>query len=94
MRRSPPGAIEGVVNYLRPVVRMVAGKPGDKVTNVIKTNVAKGVKKLPGLDPILSEKAKTGDLKIVGGIYDLATGKVEMRLGGCPKTLIDFLSAA
>lgn len=77
-KETLPGAIEGVVNYLRPVVRMVAGKPGDKLENVTKANVAEGVKKLSNLDPILAPKVKSGDLKIVGGVYHLATGKVEM----------------
>lgn len=77
-KESLPGAIEGVVNYIRPIVRMVAGKPGDKLMNVTKANVTEGVKKLKGLEPILAKKAKDGDLLVVGGIYDLATGKVEM----------------
>lgn len=77
-KETLPGAIEGVVNYLRPVVRQVTGKPGDKLSNVIKANVVEGVKKLQGLDPILSKMAKAGELKVVGGVYDLASGKVEM----------------
>jgi carbonic anhydrase len=77
-KEALPGAIEGVVNYIRPIVRMVAGKPGDKLMNVTKANVTEGVKKLKGLEPILAKKNKSGDLLIVGGIYDLATGKVEM----------------
>jgi carbonic anhydrase len=75
---SLPGSIEGLVNYIRPVVRMVAGKPGDKLNNVIKANVLEGVKKLQTLDPILSQMANSGELKVVGGVYDLKTGKVEM----------------
>ncbi len=77
-KESLPGAIEGVVDYIRPVVKMVAGKPGDKLTNVIRTNVTEVVKRLQGLDPILSKKVKAGELKVVGGVYDLKTGKVEM----------------
>jgi carbonic anhydrase len=72
------GSIEGMVDYIRPVVRMVAGKPGDKLANVIKANVTEGVKKLQGLDPILSKMVKSGELMVVGGVYDLKTGKVEM----------------
>jgi carbonic anhydrase len=72
------GSIEGVVDYIRPVVRLVAGKPGDKLANVIKANVTEGAKKLQVLDPILSKLVKSGELKIVGGVYDLKTGKVDM----------------
>ena len=77
-KKSLPGSIEGLVDYIRPSVRMVAGQPGDKLANVTKANVLAGVKKLSELDPILSKFAKSGELKIVGGVYDLATGKVEM----------------
>lgn len=73
-----PGAIEGVVNYIRPAVRSVVGKPGDKLDNVIKANVQEGVKKLLALEPILTKFVKSGELKVVGGVYDLATGKVEL----------------
>jgi carbonic anhydrase len=77
-KKSLPGSIEGLVNYIRPSVRMVAGRPGDKLANVTRANVLAGVKRLSESDPILSTLAKTGELKVVGAIYDLATGKVEM----------------
>jgi carbonic anhydrase len=73
-----PGAIGDLINPIRPVVKMVAGQPGDKLTNVIRANVQEGVKRLEGLDPILSKLVKAGELKVVGGTYDLRTGKVEM----------------
>lgn len=77
-KKALPGSIEGLVDYIRPSVRMVAGQAGDKLTNVTKANVLAGVKKLAELDPILSKFAKSGELKIVGGIYDLGTGKVDL----------------
>jgi carbonic anhydrase len=77
-RKSLPGSIEGLVEYIRPSVREVAGKPGDKLANVTKANVLAGVKKLSESEPILSKYVKSGELKVVGGVYDLATGKVEM----------------
>jgi carbonic anhydrase len=77
-RKSLPGSIEGLVDYIRPSVRAVAGQPGDKLANVTKANVLAGVKKLSELGPILPELVKSGELKIVGAIYDLATGKVEL----------------
>ena len=73
-----PGAISDLIDPIRPVVRMVAGQPGDKLTNVIKGNVKEGVKRLEGLDPILAKLVKSGELKVVGGVYELSTGKVEM----------------
>ena len=77
-KKSLPGSIEGLVDYIRPSVRMVAGKPGDKLANVTKANVLNGMKKLSESDPILAKYVKSGELKVVGAVYDLATGKVEM----------------
>jgi carbonic anhydrase len=77
-KKALPGSIEGLVDYIRPSVRMVAGQPGDKLANVTKANVLAGVKTLSELDPVLSKFAKSGELKIVGGVYDLATGKVDL----------------
>jgi carbonic anhydrase len=77
-KKSLPGSIEGLVDYIRPSVRMVAGQPGDKLANVTKANVLAGVKKLSEAEPILSKFVKSGELKVVGAIYDLATGKVDL----------------
>jgi carbonic anhydrase len=73
-----PGAIGELINPIRPVVRMVAGQRGDKLTNVINANVKEGVKRLKSLDPILSKLVNSGELKVVGGVYQLSTGKVEL----------------
>jgi carbonic anhydrase len=73
-----PGAIGELINPIRPVVRSVAGEPGDKLTNVINANVKEGVKRLQSLEPILSKLSNSGELKVVGGTYQLSTGKVEL----------------
>lgn len=77
-KKALPGSIEGLVNYIRPSVRMVAGKPGDKLMNVTKANILVGVKKLSESAPILAKYVKSGEVKVVGAIYHLDTGKVEM----------------
>jgi carbonic anhydrase len=73
-----PGAIGDLINPIRTVVRMVAGQPGNKLANVITGNVKEGVKRLKGLNPILSKFVGSGEMKVVGGVYELSTGKVEM----------------
>jgi len=37
-----------------------------------------GVERLKGLEPILATPVKEGKLKVVGGVYDLRTGKVAL----------------
>jgi carbonic anhydrase len=73
-----PGSIGQLIDPIRSAVRAVAGHPGDKLTNVTKANVEQGVKRLEGLDPILSKLVKSGELKVVGGTYELRTGLVKI----------------
>lgn len=73
-----PGAIEGLVDVIRPAAAIAAGQPGDKVENAIKANVQKCVETIKGLDPILSKFAGSGELKVVGGVYDLKSGRVDL----------------
>jgi carbonic anhydrase len=73
-----PGSIGDLINPIRPVVKTIKGLPGDKLTNAIKANVLEGVKRLEGLAPIISKMVKSGEVKVVGGVYELSTGKVEM----------------
>jgi carbonic anhydrase len=73
-----PGSIGELINPIRPSVTAMAGRPGDKLNNVIRANVEEGVKRLRGLDPIISKVAKTGELKVVGAVYELRTGTVAL----------------
>ena len=66
-----PGAIRDLVDLMRPAAQAVRGQPGDKLENAIKANVKQGVELLKGLDPILSKLVKTGELKVVGAVYEL-----------------------
>ncbi len=75
---SLPGSIEGLVDVIRPAVAAVDQLPGDKVENVIKANVRKCTETIKSLDPILAKLAASGDLKVAGGVYDLATGRVAL----------------
>lgn len=73
-----PGAIEGMVDYIRPVVHEVRGEPGNKLVNVTKQNAITNAKRLESLGPILPEFVETGKLKTVGAYYEMSTGKVEI----------------
>lgn len=73
-----PGSIGQLIDPIRPAVLAVKGRPGNKLNNVIRANVEKGVDRLKTLDPILSKLAKSGELKVVGGSYELRTGQVEL----------------
>jgi carbonic anhydrase len=69
--------IREIVKELEPAVRASRGMPGDPVENAVRENVKLVMKKLAA-SPELSAMVKSGELKIVGGIYDLDTGTIEM----------------
>jgi len=73
-----PGSIGELVELVKPAVVAAKGRPGDKLTNVIRANVERCVARLKGLDPIVSKFAASGELKIVGATYELKTGVVEI----------------
>jgi carbonic anhydrase len=75
---SLPGAIDGLIELVKPAVVKSRGMPGDALENAIRTNVELGVERLRGLEPILAPRVKDGTLKITGGVYDLKTGLVTL----------------
>ena len=73
-----PGHLPSLVNALAPAVKASADQPGDKLANAIRQNVKDVTAKLKSATPILSAAATDGKIKIIGGIYRLASGKVEL----------------
>ena len=73
-----PGHLPSLVASLAPAVKAVSGKPGDLLDNAIRQNVIDNVAKLTSATPILSAAVEQRKLKIVGGIYRLRDGRVEM----------------
>jgi carbonic anhydrase len=71
-----PGAIKDLVSTIKPAVVKAKGQKGDELDNAIKANVGIGVERLKTLEPILANPVKKGRLKVVGGVYDLRTGRV------------------
>src|SRR4051794_17888072 len=73
-----PGHLPSLVNALAPAVKATKDKPGDLLANATRQNVIDVVGRLKSATPILSAAAAEGKIKIVGGIYRLDTGKVEL----------------
>lgn len=73
-----PGAINDLVNTIKPAVLASRGKPGNQLENAIVANVQRGIDRLDDLQPIIQPAVKSGRIKVVGGVYDLASGKVQM----------------
>jgi carbonic anhydrase len=75
---SLPGAIDGLVELIKPAVAKSKGMPGDPLENAIRQNVRIGVERLRVLEPILAPKVKAGTVKVVGGVYNLSSGAVTL----------------
>jgi carbonic anhydrase len=71
------GDVGPMLAELKPAVEASKGMPGDPVENAVRENVKLVAKNLAD-SPELSPMVKSGELKIVGGIYDLDTGKIEL----------------
>jgi carbonic anhydrase len=75
---SLPGAINGLVELIKPAVTRSKGMPGDLLENAIHQNVHIEIERLQGLEPILAPRISAGQVKVAGGVYDLHTGAVTL----------------
>jgi len=72
-----PGHLPHLVDHIAPAVKTAMGEPGDLLANAIRENVLLNVQKLQTASPILSDYVAQGKVRVVGGIYKLADGRVE-----------------
>ncbi|MDZ8186691.1 MAG: carbonic anhydrase [Nostoc sp. ChiSLP02] len=72
-----PGRIGSLIEAIRLGVERSKNQPGDKLENACKANVLVQVETLKS-SSVLSELIDAGKLKIVGGYYDLDTGRVTL----------------
>jgi carbonic anhydrase len=72
-----PGDVGPMLRELAPAARAAKKMKGDTVANAVRENVLMIVKKLEN-DERLAAMVKRGDVRIVGGIYDLTSGKITL----------------
>ncbi len=72
--------IEKLIHYIEPAVKeaKTMREVPDLISECIDINVKLQAKNLMKNSRLLEEKVASGELKIVGGVYDLATGKVKI----------------
>jgi carbonic anhydrase len=73
-----PGHIQVIASKLDQAVRRAKAVGGKRTTEVAIENVKLNVAELRQSTPIIRKLADAGQLKIVGGLYDLETGKVSL----------------
>lgn len=71
-----PGHLPSLVAAIKPAVDAVQGQSGDVLTNAIRRNVTLNVEKLKTAGPILSAAAADKKIRVVGGVYELRSGRV------------------
>jgi carbonic anhydrase len=74
-----PGHLPGLIDQLKPAV-LAAQKtlPTDLLAASIIENVRQNVQHVTAAKPILSDMIAAGKIKVAGGVYDIATGKVSL----------------
>lgn len=74
-----PGSIGTVVAPIIPAVRSLESGPG-LADRAVAANVERVVSRLKSAKPIISRAVTERKLKVVGAVYDLASGKVDFRV--------------
>jgi carbonic anhydrase len=70
--------LPALVHALTPAVDAAQKQPGDLLANAIRGNVAMNVDRLKTTAPILKTAVDDKKIRVVGGIYELKTGRVEL----------------
>lgn len=73
-----PGHIQTLTTAITPAVRAVAHMKGNQSDNAVRKNVILNVEKLRRAAPIFSRLVAEKKVRIVGGVYNLETGKVNI----------------
>lgn len=74
-----PGHLPELVRAIKPAVRMAQAHQGaDLVAQATIENVRLNTNRLALSKPLIGQYVKSGKVKVVGGIYDLATGKIAL----------------
>jgi carbonic anhydrase len=72
----PPNAIGVIVDAIRPAIEHVANEPGNLLNNAVVENVRQAVASLVHSDEIVAPRVADGRLKVLGGVYELTSGRV------------------
>lgn len=72
-----PGHLPALVDAMKPGIEAaIARKPADLVQEATIENVRHNVRRLQTAKPIVAELVAAGKVKVVGGVYDIASGRV------------------
>ncbi len=72
------GHIANLVEAITPAVESTRDLPGDHVEHAIRANVMRNISTICDSEPFLKPLISQGNLKVVGGRYDLDSGEVTL----------------
>ncbi len=78
---NPPGHVVTLINAIKPAslyAKEKAGSDEELLDIAVRKNVLEQVNLLRGLEPVLSRRFDKGEVLIVGAVYNLHTGAVEL----------------
>jgi carbonic anhydrase len=73
-----PGHIANLVTAVAPAAKATQTLPGDWLDNAIAENVRRNVAAMTARSTIIAGAVSAGDVEVVGGIYELHTGRVTL----------------
>lgn len=73
-----PGHLNLLVDAIAPAIKQARAEGGDVLQHAIDDNVKHVVGQLKNSQPLLAPAINDGKAKVVGGIYRLATGKIDL----------------
>ncbi len=73
-----PGHMPSLVTGIAPAVKAVSQQGGDTLSKAIRQNVVDTIAKLSSATPILSAAVEQRKIRVVGGVYRLEDGRVDM----------------
>ena len=78
-KETLPGRLFVLMDALEPsVLRALHSHPEDPLNAAIEENVRRQVNRLRTISPVINNALQKGTVKVVGAIYDMSTGKVNI----------------
>lgn len=74
---NPHNHINYIIRQIAPAVKSAENEPGDIIDNAVRNNVANMITKLKEQSDIVISAIEKGKLSVIGGYYDLDSGRVE-----------------
>jgi carbonic anhydrase len=74
-----PGHLPELIDWLKPAVLAARGaNPANLLDAAIAENVRRTMQAVTAAQPLLADEIAHGNVKLAGGVYDIATGKVNL----------------